>query len=62
MDNLSVHKTNEVRACCQKHDVTEIFNVPYSPEFNGIECFFSIVKNEYKKTLLSLLVLEEELD
>jgi hypothetical protein len=62
MDNLSVHKTKEVRDCCQKHNILEIFNVPYSPEFNGIECYFSLVKGEYKKTLLSLLVLEEEVD
>jgi hypothetical protein len=32
--------------------VTEIFNVPYSPDFNGIESYFSLVKGEYKKLIL----------
>jgi len=32
--------------------VTEIFDVPYSPDFNGIESYFSLVKGEYKKLVL----------
>ena len=32
--------------------MTEIFNVPYSPDFNGIESYFSLVKGEYKKLML----------
>jgi len=62
MDNLSVHKTKEVRDSCQKHNIIEIFNVPYSPEFNGIECYFSLVKGEYKRILLSLLMAEGDVD
>lgn len=33
-----------------------IFNVPYSPDFNGIESYFSLVKGEYKKLILQKLV------
>jgi transposase len=62
MDNLSVHKTNEVRDCCARLNIKEIFNVPYSPEFNGIECYFSLVKNNYKKPLLDLLIAAENVD
>jgi hypothetical protein len=29
-----------------------IFNIPYSPQFNGIESYFSLLKAEYKKLLL----------
>ena len=29
-----------------------IFNVPYSPQFNGIESYFSLLKSEYKKLIL----------
>jgi transposase len=36
--------------------------VPYSPEFNGIECFFSLVKNEYKKDLLEVVMSDGEVD
>ena len=33
-----------------------IFNVPYSPAFNGIETYFSLLKCEYKKLLLERLI------
>jgi hypothetical protein len=36
-----------------------IFNVPYSPQFNGIESYFSLLKSEYKKLLLQYLVKDE---
>ena len=29
-----------------------IFNVPYSPQFNGIENYFSLLMSEYKKLIL----------
>ena len=28
-----------------------IFNVPYSPKFNGIESYLSLLKSEYKKLI-----------
>lgn len=34
----------------------QIFNVPYSPAFNGIETYFSVVKQEYKKMILQQLL------
>lgn len=52
MDNLSVHKTALVRAAYERLKITPIFNVPYSPDFNGIESYFSLVKSAYKKKLL----------
>ena len=52
MDNLSVHKTNLSKELFQELQVTPIFNIPYSPQFNGIESYFSLLKNEYKKLLL----------
>ena len=52
LDNLTVHKTTEVSEVCQRLHVRQIFNVPYSPDFNGIESFFSLVKAEYKKMIL----------
>ena len=33
-----------------------IFNVPYSPYFNGIESYFSLVKGDYKKRILQQLM------
>ena len=49
MDNLAVHKTKEVRAECSSRDISLIYNVPYSPDFNPIETVFSKVKNHYKR-------------
>ena len=56
MDNLRVHKTQEVTAACQRLRATTIYNVPYSPYFNGIEAYFDRVKAEYKKLILQKLV------
>ena len=56
LDNLRVHKTKTVLEVCRLHQVTTIFNVPYSPDFNGIESFFSLVKGQYKNLLLQQLM------
>lgn len=52
MDNLSVHKTASVKAVYKRLGITPIYNVPYSPDFNGIECYFALLKGEYKKLML----------
>ena len=41
LDNLSVHKTKEAKLLFESLNITEIFNVPYCPQFNGIESYFS---------------------
>ena len=46
MDNLQVHKTKMVFETCKRLKVRPIFNVPYSPDFNGIETYFSLLKGE----------------
>ena len=56
MDNLQVHKTKEVLEACKEAKVNQIFNVPYSPDFNGIECYFSLVKAQYKKLMLQQIL------
>ena len=56
MDNLQVHKTKEVLETCKRLRARPIFNVPYSPAFNGIETYFSLLKGEYKKLLLERLI------
>ena len=56
MDNLRVHKTLEVTETCKQLHAKPIFNVPYIPNFNGIENYFNLVKAEYKKLILQKLV------
>lgn len=52
MDNLAVHKGDEVLTEMTKLNMVRIFNVPYSPEFNPIESVFSIVKQQFKRDRL----------
>ena len=56
MDNLQVHKTKEILETCKRLKARPIFNVPYSPDFNGIETYFSLLKGEYKKLMLERLI------
>ena len=37
-------------------NITEIFNMPYCPKFNGIESYFSQLKATYKKLLLKCVI------
>lgn len=52
MDNLKVHRSRLAQDLYPQLDIVPIFNVPYSPQFNGIEAVFSMVKAAYKKQLL----------
>ena len=56
MVNLPAHKTKEVLETCKRLKARPIFNVPYSPNFNGIETHFSLLKGEYKKLILERLI------
>jgi hypothetical protein len=51
-----VHKTREVKDLYKELKITAIFNVPYSPDFNGIESYFSLVKSAYKKLILQQIM------
>ena len=56
LDNLMVHRSNATKEVYRRLNITPIFNIPYSPQFNGIESYFSLVKGEYKRRLLQLLM------
>ena len=62
LDNLTVHKTKHAKHAFEKFNITEIFNVPYCPQFNGIESYFSQVKATYKKLLLKHVMKEVNVD
>jgi hypothetical protein len=51
-----VHKTKDAKHLFEKLNITEIFNVPYCSQFNGIESYFSQVKATYKKLLLKCVI------
>ena len=48
MDNLSVHRSKAVRNELERINVTPIYNVVYSPEYNPIEMSFAIVKQRFR--------------
>ena len=49
MDNLSVHHTPDNKKLFEELGLEVIFNKPYCPDYNPIECVFSNVKNHYKR-------------
>ena len=49
IDNLSVHRSYEVRRHLEINNIPYIFCPAYSPDFNGIESVFSIYKNILKR-------------
>ena len=44
MDNLAVHRSKDVKPLYKELNITPIYNIGYSPEFNPIEAVFSRVK------------------
>ena len=44
-DNLSVHRSYDVRSHLETNNIPYIFCPAYSPDYNGIESVFSIYKN-----------------
>lgn len=52
MDNMKVHRSRVALEKYKALNIEPIFNVPYSPQFNGIESVFSMVKADYKRRLL----------
>jgi len=53
MDRLQVHKQKDVREWLAKLNITPLWNVSYSPEFNPIEAVFSKVKRLFNSGRLN---------
>lgn len=58
-DNLSVHRSLEVRNRLDELSIAYVYSPPYSPDFNGIESVFSIFKNQLKKERIKAIVRKE---
>ena len=57
-----MHKTRDAKLLFEELNITEIFNVPYCPQFNGIESYFSQIKATYKKLFLGQVIKEAQYD
>jgi transposase len=62
MDNLRVHHTLKVKDLCKKLDIPLVFNLPYSPDLNPIETYFSLLKNLYKRMKLNYIATGKEIN
>lgn len=61
-DNLSVHRSLEVRNRLDELSIAYVYSPPYSPDFNGIESVFSIFKNKLKRERLKAIVNERNIN
>lgn len=52
MDNLSVHKTEEVSRQMELYNIEPIFSPAYSPDYNPIEYMFSKLKGIVRRMRL----------
>ena len=55
MDNLAVHRSNDIKARLEELSMPAIFNAAYSCENNPIEHVFSVVKHFFKKARLDTI-------
>ena len=62
MDNLRVHHTLDVKDLCAEYDIPLIFNLAYSPEYNPIETYFSLLKNLFKRAKLNCIANDIKVD
>ncbi len=60
LDNCRVHHSIKVRDFCKRMDLTLIFNVPYTPEFNPIERVWAMIKASFKKEKMKFLQQERK--
>ena len=58
MDNLRVHKTKRVQEHMDNLNYRYVYNVPYSPQYAGIEYLFSKMRLYYRKKKLNLVINE----
>jgi len=61
MDNARFHKTTDIQQALRNNSITCKYIVPYSPELNPIEEFFSMLKSKFhaRRIECPALIIEE---
>ena len=54
MDNCSIHRSRAVTHFLHQNKIQTVFNVPYSPQYNGIEIYWAHAKKTFKKLNLKI--------
>ena len=62
MDRLSVHISKKIIERMDELGIAYIYNSIYSPQFNGVEEYFSIAKKIVKDRRLDSIINNKELD
>lgn len=62
LDNCSVHRSKRVIQFARKSKLKLIFNVPYSPQFNGIETLWAVMKHRFKNSITDKKIAGEKFD
>ena len=50
-DNCKTHHAIVVRDYMAENNISQVFNVPYSPEYNGIELLWAYQKQKFRKQI-----------
>ena len=61
LDNCSVHRSRLVKEEMGKRGLKIVWNLPYRPEFNGIEGAWALMKAHYRKLLLRNMIVGRSL-
>ena len=56
LDNASIHRSKATVEHARSLDFTIVWNVPYHPEFNGIEFVWAIVKKKFRDLQLQRML------
>ncbi len=56
MDNMRVHRSKLAQEAFTRLNILPIFNIPYCPQYNGIESVFSVLKEKYKRAMMEKIV------
>ena len=62
MDQLSVHKSNQVKDVMKKLKFEHVYNAAYSPDYNPIEIAIGEAKLKIKKARLRAVAFNEDID
>jgi transposase len=62
MDNVAYHKTNKVKELLRQHNITALFQPPYSPDLNPIEHSWFYLKQGIRKLCYIPKTFDQKLD
>ena len=54
LDNCSMHKSKKVAAYLTAANISVLWNVPYAPQYNGIELVWASAKKIYRDKVLEI--------